>query len=162
MNKQLFLYVIACLLFFSCQKEKITSEPEGSDTHSTIDCTVEECDIEEDFYWKGFINGECWTTIEGRLDPNTHRMLITLFGEKRNGIDEFLHLIIYHNTDLRDTIWIGWNHSSVLYPNIARASYNYSEGGDTDLGEFEFSLADELTREDYLLIDYVNEDTTII
>lgn len=155
LNMILFSFLISC-----CNDDDMMiKEPDGM----VVDCTEMDCSTHEDFYGVGVMNAECWIADNTELEINTPSamMLVNLRKYESNSIDGYLYFIINKLTDLNDTIWLGFSYSNVPIPNVARTKYTYLEDHSI-VGDFDFSPDDELTYNDFLIIDYFNQDTSIV
>jgi hypothetical protein len=155
LNMILFSFLISC-----CNDDDMMiNEPDGM----VVDCTEMDCSTQEDFYGAGVMNEECWIADNTELEINTPSamMLVNLRKYESNSIDGYLYFIINKLTDLNDTIWLGFSYSNVPIPNVARTKYTYLEDHSI-VGDFDFSPDDELTYNDFLIIDYFNQDTSIV
>ncbi|NBC06400.1 MAG: hypothetical protein GVY26_04320 [Bacteroidetes bacterium] len=155
LNMMLFSFLISC-----CNDDDMMiKEPDDM----VVDCTEMDCPTQEDFYGVGVMNGECWIADNTELEINTPSamMLVNLRKYESNSIDGYLYFIINKLTDLNDTIWLGFSYSNVPIPNVARTKYTYLEDHSI-VGDFDFSSDDELTYNDFLIIDYFNQDTSIV
>lgn len=154
--KTILLLSLVSLLSTSCNKEKIKLR-----TDVPVICGEVACETSKPFFAKALFNREC-NIFGGAYFRKESTELSMSFG---NGfvphISEGLSIRIYDNTDLKDTIWLGFNSPYERIPGIAWATYHYINL-DAYYGDFRFDREDSLTYEDYLLIDYFNEDTTII
>ncbi|WP_282776190.1 hypothetical protein [Phaeodactylibacter xiamenensis] len=156
LNMILFSFLISC-----CNDDDMMiKEPDDM----VVDCTEMDCSTQEDFYGVGVMNGECWESDFSQLEifDSSWKLMITLGKEESNGIDGRLFFIINELTNLSDTIWLGFSYSNVSTPNlIASVGYTYLEDHSI-VGDFDFSSDDELTYNDFLIIDYFNQDTSIV
>jgi hypothetical protein len=155
LNMILFSFLISC-----CNDDDMMiKEPDGM----VVDCSEMDCSTQEDFYGVGVMNEECWIADNTELEINTPSamMLVNLRKYESNSIDGYLYFIINKLTDLNDTIWLGFSYSNVPIPNVARTKYTYLEDHSI-VGDFDFSPDDELTYNDFLIIDYFNQDTSIV
>ncbi|WP_421947190.1 hypothetical protein [Phaeodactylibacter xiamenensis] len=162
MKEQLyFLNLILFSFLISCcnDDDMMIKEPDGM----VVDCSEMDCSTQEDFYGVGVMNEECWIADNTELEINTPSamMLVNLRKYESNSIDGYLYFIINKLTDLNDTIWLGFSYSNVPIPNVARTKYTYLEDHSI-VGDFDFSPDDELTYNDFLIIDYFNQDTSIV
>lgn len=152
--------VIASLavLTLSCKEEMTIDKPQQSE----LRCEEIECSIVADFYGVGIMQNDCWTADASYIDLlSSSSLSITLGKNEINGIGENLRFVINDVTDLADTIWLGWTDVTIPAPNIAEARYFYTEGH-SSAGKFDFEPYSELTSKDFLIIDYINEDTSIV
>jgi hypothetical protein len=78
-----------------------------------------------------------------------------------SNMGESLYITLSPSTDLRDTIWLMHPNSPERRANTVRASYAYFEDHSV-VGNFKLDKDAPFTGEDYLLIDYVNADTTLL
>ena len=155
LNMILFSFLISC-----CNDDDMMiKEPDDM----VVDCTEMDCSTQEDFYGVGVMNEECWIADNTELEINTPSamMLVNLRKYESNSIDGYLYFIINKLTDLNDTIWLGFSYSNVPIPNVARTKYTYL-GDHSIVGDFDFSPDNELTYNDFLIIDYFNQDTSIV
>lgn len=155
LNMILFSFLISC-----CNDDDMMiKEPDGM----VVDCSEMDCSTPGDFYGVGVMNEECWIADNTELEINTPSamMLVNLRKYESNSIDGYLYFIINKLTDLNDTIWLGFSYSNVPIPNVARTKYTYLEDHSI-VGDFDFSPDDELTYNDFLIIDYFNQDTSIV
>ncbi|WP_425420554.1 hypothetical protein [Phaeodactylibacter xiamenensis] len=162
MKEQLyFLNLILFSFLISCcnDDDMMIKEPDGM----VVDCSEMDCSTQEDFYGVGVMNEECWIADNTELEINTPSamILVNLRKYESNSIDGYLYFIINKLTDLNDTIWLGFSYSNVPIPNVARTKYTYLEDHSI-VGDFDFSPDDELTYNDFLIIDYFNQDTSIV
>jgi hypothetical protein len=156
MMKKLSCFLLAVLLY-SCDKDK--ASPALPVACMEIECPV----VTEEFYSVGLMNGECWAADGAVIDTFSQvNFLIVLASAGLDGITESLLIDISRTTDLRDTIWLGWNRSFTNpRHNVAHTWYSYLEDHSV-AGEFKFGVGTEVTYNDYLLIDYFNADTSIV
>ena len=158
MKQMSFILLLFAILFISCTDDNDVVEPFIVE----LDCEQIDCPVTEEFYGIGLMNDECWMSAYAVLDPFTPLALSVIIGKgETNGIAESLSFSINKQTDLSDTIWLGWTDYTNPIPNIAFAHYSYSEDH-SSAGGFRFSSNSALTYEDFLLIDYMNEDTSIV
>jgi hypothetical protein len=147
------------LAFFCCDDDD--GIPEPPPPPPVFNCEEVSCEPHEEFYGKCVMNQWCWIADGIFVDYSPSRMILTFGKNEVDGIGERLSIKIYSNTNLQDTIWIGTTDSGNPEPNIAPTYYGYTEDGGS-AGTFNFMFGQELTYEDYLLIDYYNADTSII
>lgn len=145
------------LVFVACCKEPII------DTNKEeLHCEEVECPILDEFYGAGLLNGECWYAEKGWIDSTSRNNLtILLTKHEIDGFIDELAFLINKETNINDTIWLGWAYSNNSTPNLARVEYYYIEGHSI-VGDFSFEVGSPLTYKDYLLIDYINAYTTIV
>lgn len=152
-----FLLCGALLLGSCCEDDEAQPIP----SHE-IDCASIDCEWLSEYAGSAIMNDECWQARWAGLDTFSNSGLyIYLSGNEVNGIWEYLTISVNEMTNLEDTIWIGGFPSNNPVPNLARATYWYSD----DLapaGRFFFDSSDILTYKDYLIIDDFNADTTIV
>ena len=158
--RPLFLAVVLfSLLLASCRKDK-DGTPETAS--AGVDCETVSCPAPADFYGTGLMNGECWSTewtVYDRIMSNDHYIILGF--NVVNGIGQKLLFDISHNANLQDTVWLARGNIDDSQPNIGQAWYSYNEGH-SNAGTFDFTKNAPPTYEDYLLIDYFNEDTTLL
>ena len=130
---------------------------------SEVNCAEVDCVIEDSFYGKGLLNGECWTTPFVGINPLSSRDINIILGDPEiNGQRGELHLTFAKSsTNLQDTIWLGRLPTSNSPSNFGGAQYLYWEDH-TPVGRFKFAPNAPFTYQDYLLIDDFNADTTMI
>ncbi|WP_367391452.1 hypothetical protein [Lewinella sp. LCG006] len=147
-----------CLLFFvflsCCDDDDAVPQPPPPPA-----CLEVLCETEEEFFGKAIRNSECWIADYVRFrGPGSS---IYLYQERPDGFTEVLSFPLNRNTDLSDTIWLGFTNSGNPSPHIVSASYRY----DTDhgvLGGFRFEYGSAPSYQDFLIIDYFNADTSIL
>ena len=127
-----------------------------------LDCTQIECTSIDEFYGVGLMNNNCWISDYSVLDPfSPFAMSIIIGKEETNGISESLRFVVNNETKFSDTIWLGGADFVNVVPGVAHSSYYYDEGG-SSAGVFDFNPDVEFNKTDFLLIDYINEDTSIV
>ncbi|NBC05563.1 MAG: hypothetical protein GVY26_00025 [Bacteroidetes bacterium] len=159
--KQHFLILIiftAISLLGSCREED-SGKPETA--VSGINCDTVSCPIPTDFYGAGLMNGECWFAEAAIFDRILTDGYLLQMGFVVNGISENIIFDLSRDVNLEDTIWLARGNVDDSRPNIGKAWYSYSEGHSI-AGGFDFTKNAPPTYEDYLLIDYFNEDTTLL
>ena len=152
------LIVLFSLLLASCQKDK-NGSPQT--TSAGVNCDTVSCPVPTEFYGAGLMNGGCWFaegTFFDRILSNGYYIILAF---NVNGIEQRLSFDISRNVDLQDTVWLARGNVDDAQPNTGKAWYSYHEG-DAVAGDFQFAKNAPPTYEDYLLIDYFNEDTTLL
>lgn len=156
MSKSFYFLCLVLVTISCCQDhgvEPITVVP---------NCDNLDCPILTEFFGVGLMNGQCWSADATYIDPlSSSSLSITLGKNEINGIGENLRFIINDVTNLADTIWLGWTDVTMPVPNVAEARYFYTESH-SSAGKFDFAPDSELTYSDFLIIDYINEDTSIV
>lgn len=153
--KNLILLII--ILTISCCGEDDDAIPQPV----VNDCTELDCPHEKEFFGKAIMNDECWVADWTNSSITPSRLAIFLLKAGPDNIGEQLIFTIYNNSSWEDTIWLSRPYSNNPPPNVASVIYDYSEGH-SSVGQFRFNTGDPPTGDDYLLIDDVNTDTTII
>ena len=147
-----------CLLFFAflscCDDDDTVPQPPTPPA-----CLEVVCETEEEFFAKAIRNSECWIADYVRWDGSGSS--IDFFQGRPDNITEGLSFPLNRNTDLSDTIWLGFTNSGNPAPNIVSGKYIYFDLH-VIYGSFKFEYGSEPTYRDYLLIDYFNADTSIL
>jgi hypothetical protein len=151
------LILLLVIIILSCCGEDDEAIPQPM----IKDCTELDCPHEDEFYGKAVMNDESWLADWIYTDLTSSSLAVFLLKAGPDNIGEQLVFTIYNNSNWQDTIWLGSPYSNDPPPNFARAIYDYSEGH-SSVGYFRFNTGDPPTGDDYLLIDDVNADTTII
>lgn len=157
--RPLLTVLLICAVLLSCCKndDDIVEQP-----YDKLDCTQVDCPISQEFYGVGMMNDACWKSDFAVLEPvSSFSLAISLNKNEINGIREGLTISINKKTELLDTIWLGWADFANQVPNLAYARYSYSEGN-SSAGKFDFAPDVPVTKEDFLVIDFINEDTSIV
>ena len=147
-----------CLLFFAflscCDDDDAIPQPPPPPA-----CLEVVCETEEEFFGKAIRNSECWIADYVRFrGPGSS---IYLYQERSDGFTERLSFPLNRNTDLSDTIWLGFTNSGNPSPHIVYANYGYNTDHGV-LGGFIFEYGSAPSYEDFLIIDYFNADTSIL
>ncbi|WP_367391450.1 hypothetical protein [Lewinella sp. LCG006] len=155
--KKLLLLLLPVMYLSCCDDDDAVPQPPPPPA-----CLEVLCETEEEFYGKAIMNGECWVAdwVDLHLSPGGEYS-IHLNKNEVDGVSEGLSILLFYNTILDDTIWIGSNSFTNPSPSTASSFYGY-RGVDASLGTFGFEHGLEPTYTDYLLIDYFNADTSII
>ena len=156
---RLLVLLAILLLSFSCKKDGIIVQ---TPPENELDCALTNCTSSQEFYGNSLLNGECWISDYAVIAPSSNFALSVILGKAAtNGISENLRFVINNKTDFSDTIWLGWVDFVNLTPGIGHSAYSYSEG-DSSAGKFDFAPGLPVTKEDFLVIDFINEDTSIV
>jgi hypothetical protein len=135
------------LALLACEKEK--AQP--------AETCLDACP-HEGFHAVFLKNGECFNSVNSkfRFDGGD----IALRFRNGNLINESLLIYINPNYDFEDTLWL--ESFYLLNPQPSKAYVLYSYVQDDQVFAGWTIPAGKSTKEDYLIIDYFNEDTTII
>jgi hypothetical protein len=135
------------LALLACEKEK--AQP----SEKCLDACPH-----EGFHAVFLKNGECFTSVNSEFWFDGGRIALNFY----NGslINETLLISLDFNSNFKDTLWLETFNALNPDPLKARILYSYSQD-DQLLAGWRIP-AGKGTKEDFLVIDYFNEDTTII
>ena len=126
-----------------------------------VACEEVECTHEDEFFGKAIMNGECWKTEWTLYLLDDSVLDISLGLPHSVGIGEMLTIRVNPDSDLNDTLWLSSPINIDPPANNAFTIYTYIET-DAIAGHFQLPVDAPPTGEDYLLFDYINEDTSIL
>ena len=148
------LLLLLPVMYFSCCDDDAVPQPPPPPA-----CLEVVCETEEEFFGKAIRNSECW--IADYVKFRGPGSSIYLYQERPDGFTERLSFPLNRNTDLSDTIWLGFTNSGNPSPHIVYANYGYNTDHGV-LGGFIFEYGSAPSYEDFLIIDYFNADTSIL
>ena len=107
--KKLLLLLLPVMYLSCCDDDDAVPQPPPA-------CLEVLCETEEEFFGKAIRNSECW--IADYVRWGGYGSVIYLYQERPDGFTEFLGLSLHHNSDLSDTLWLGFTNSGNPAPNI--------------------------------------------
>jgi hypothetical protein len=135
------------LTLLACEKEK--AQP--------AEACLDACP-HEGFHAVFLKNGECFTSVNSEFWFDGGRIALNF--PNGNLINETLSISISPNSDFSDTLWL--ETPNTFNTSVSKADVIYAYTQDDQLFADWTIPAGKGTKEDYLIIDYFNEDTTII
>ncbi|MFT6336512.1 MAG: hypothetical protein ACI86M_000968 [Saprospiraceae bacterium] len=142
--KLLFRLIIVSIFFQSCGKE-VVPPPLPPCEH-------------DDFHVSFRFNGSCETQVYVDFSDYGDYFSIESGRSHIEEILQFLSIDISKESILNDTLWIGTETHTLS--RLRSIKYRYQEAGGVS-GTFSIPPS-QGTKEDYLIIDYYNADTTIL
>ncbi|MGK0314749.1 MAG: hypothetical protein ACI86M_000969 [Saprospiraceae bacterium] len=144
--KLLYKLVIVSIFFQSCGKEEVPPP-------------LPPCD-HDDFHVSFRFNGMCESQVFIDYSKLGDNFSIYSGRSYTEDLAQFLHIKVFKESNLKDTLWIEAFDVSSSFTDRVKVTYHYS-GPNGLSGSFSIPPG-QGTKEDYLIIDYYNADTTIL
>lgn len=142
---QVFITFLILLMISSCgEKNSIESEMDN----------IEDCKIEEEFYTRMLINGECWTSSFEYFYFAIENNVIVIRMRKEEKFEEHFSIIIPINLVIGDRVVLTGNKNLKIDMSV-------TEGIDALVVRYDprYNLDEE---ENWVIIDRIDADSTII
>jgi hypothetical protein len=144
--KLFFRLVIICVLFQSCCKEEMPPP-------------IPPCE-HDDFHVTYRFNDSCVTETFVQFSKDGEDFAIKSGRTHSEEIAQFLNILILEESNLNDTLWIEGFDVTSSFTDRVIFTYSYVESSGIS-GGFRIRPG-QGTKDDYLIIDYYNADTTIL